>query len=219
VRSCLYLLIFLCVVGIYTAFTWAMGDLYGYKVRYATSQWQERSELPSLAEVVQAMEDADAALGWETDNPEYKELKARVLYYRALINGPDSAGVADIREAALLHRDAIELRPRWPYSWANLVLMKAHLGEVDDEYQYALEQAIRFGPWEQSVHISLTHAAVLSWSSLSKEQKSLYAGNIERGLVRDFRAMRTTLDAYQKRSVVCAYLKRSPKQKRLCVAK
>ncbi len=218
-RSCLYLLIFLCVAGIYSAFTWAMGDLYGYKVRYATTQWQARTGLPGLAEVVQAIEDADAALGWESDNPEYKELKARTLYYRALIEGPDSVGVEDIKEAISLHRSAIELRPRWPYSWANLVLMKAHLGEVDDEYQFALEQAVRFGPWEQSVHLSLTHAAVLSWSLLSKEQKALYAGNVERGLVRNFHAIRTTLDGYQKRSVVCAYLQRSAKQKRLCVAK
>lgn len=196
-----------------------MGDLYGYKVRYATTQWQARAELPSLAEVVPAIEDANAALGWESDNPEYKELKARALYYRALIEGAGAVGVEDIKEAISLHRSAIELRPRWPYSWANLVLMKAHLGEVDDEYQYALEQAVRFGPWEQSVHLSLTHAAVLSWSLLSKEQKGLYAENVERGLVRNFHAIRATLDRYQKRSVVCAYLQRSPKQKRLCVAK
>ena len=211
-----YLLIAVCVVGGYTAFTWGMGDLYGYNVRYATAQWQKRSELPSADEVSAVLSDVDSALGWESGNPEYLELKARVLYYRALITNMSDDGLADIAAAKALHLQAIQLRPRWPYSWANLVLMKSYLNEFDEEYQEALSNAVRFGPWEQSVHLTLSHAAALSWASLTKEQKRVYAGNIERGIIRNMGSIRSTIDAYQKRSPICAYLKRDATQKKFC---
>lgn len=203
-------------MGIYTACTWAMGDLYGYKVRYVTSQWQDSGTLPELSEIEMALSDADAALNWEAGNPEYLELKARVLYYRALVVGMSAGGLVDVAMAKALHLEAIALRPRWPYSWANLVLMKSYLNEFDEEYQHALSQAIRFGPWEQSVHITLAQAGAISWGMLSREQKRLYADNVQRGIVRSQGGVGAALDSFKKRSVVCAYLKRSAEQKRFC---
>ena len=193
-----------------------MGDLYGYKVRYVTSQWQNSGTLPELNEIEIALSDADTALNWEAGNPEYLELKARVLYYRALVVGMSAGGLVDVALAKMLHLEAIALRPRWPYSWANLVLMKSYLREFDDEYHHALVQAVRFGPWEQSVHITLAQAGAISWGALSREQKRLYADNVQRGIVRSKEAVGAALDSFKKRSVVCAYLKRSVDQKRFC---
>lgn len=212
-----YFTLFLgCLLGIYLAANWAMGDLYGYKARYAVDAWQSRKTLPTQDELQSGITDIDKALRWEPRNPEYVELKARILYLQALNSGLETAGFGKIQEAKYYHLYAIELRPNWPYSWANLVLMKSYLGEFDKEYDEALRNAVTFGPWEQSVHITLAIAAPISWSSLSKKQKQIFASNIERGLVWSVSDIRSVLEAYRKRSVICAYLKRDEMQKRLC---
>lgn len=212
----LALVLLLCLLGIYTAFTWIMGDLYGYKVRYAVEQWQEQDGLPKVADINQVIEDVDSAIGWEVDNPQYHELKARALYYKALALGVDDEGLIYIELAKKSHILAISLRPKWPYSWANLVLMKSYLKEWDDEYSAALDNAVRFGPWEQSVHLTLAHAGALSWAHLSIEQKKAIAENVERGIVRNMQGIAFNLDAYKKRSLVCAYMQRDERQKKFC---
>lgn len=212
------LLIVLCVIASYAVISWGIGDIYGYKVRYALDDWQTQEGLPLLEQVNSALIDVDGALSWEADNPEYIELKGRLLYYRALVNGLDEEGFADLREAKALHLRAVELRPHWPYSWANLVLMKSYLEEFDDDYDKALSSAVRYGPWEQSVHLTLSHAAARSWVSLSLGQKHVFAKNIERGIVRNSKDIRTALDAYEKRTAICAYLKRDALQAKLCAA-
>ncbi|WP_067869653.1 hypothetical protein [Neptuniibacter marinus] len=211
-------LILVCLVGVYSVFSWAMGDLYGYKVRYALERWQDTSVLPQLQEVSDVLADSNRALSWEARNPEYVELKGRVLYYRALALGLDDQGLVDISRAKTLHQQALELRPRWPYSWANLVLMKSYLKEFDEEYHQALINSLKFGPWEKSVHLTLSHAAALSWRALSLEQKRLFAKNIERGIVRNMPEIRSILSVYNRKSSICAYLKRDPIQNKLCSA-
>ena len=99
IKVVLGLALLLCLVGVYTAFTWIMGDLYGYKVRYAVEQWQERAGLPESSEIDQVLVDADTALGWEVGNPQYHELKARVLYYKALAVGTEGEGINYIQQA------------------------------------------------------------------------------------------------------------------------
>ena len=210
------LVLLLCLVGIYTAFTWIMGDLYGYKVRYAVEQWQERAVLPESSEIDRVLEDADSALSWEADNPQYHELKARVLYYKALAVGAEDEGLDYIEQAKQAHLQAISLRPKWPYSWANLVLMKSYLQEWDSEFSAALDNAVRYGPWEQSVHLTLTHAGAISWTHLSTDQKKVIAANVERGIVRNMQGIANNLDAYKKRTLVCAYMQRDERQKRFC---
>ena len=206
-----------CSFAVYTAVTWIIGDFYGYKVRYSVEQWQKREELPDLSAIEQVLLDANAALNWEEGNPQYHELKARTLYYKALVVGLENEkALYFIRQAKNAHLQAIALRPRWPYSWANLALMKAYLSEWGSGFDEALSNAVRFGPWEQSVHLTVAHAGALSWKQLTSEQKRLVAANVERGIVRDIKPMKTSLNALQKRTVICAYMHRSVKQQKLC---
>ncbi|PIE25434.1 MAG: hypothetical protein CSA60_00570 [Neptuniibacter caesariensis] len=193
-----------------------MGDLYGYKVRYAVEEWQEKKSLPDLVEVENALIDADHALAWEGDNPQYHELKARVLYYKALLQGLDAEAMEYVSQAKALHQKAIKLRPHWPYSWANLALMKSYLEEWDTEYNTALMNAVKYGPWEQSVHLTIAHAGAMSWAKLTAEQKRVVAANVERGIARNFQAIALNLDAYNKRTLVCAYMTRNDRQKKFC---
>ena len=94
--------------------------------------------------------------------------------------------------------------------------MKSYLQEWDEEYSAALDNAVRYGPWERSVHLTLAHAGAISWSHLSIKQKKAFAANVERGIVRNMKGIAFNLDTYNKRALVCAYMKRDERQKRFC---
>lgn len=205
-----------CVMGIYMAVSWAMGDLYGYKARYAVESWQEEPSLPDLIVIDEAIADADRALSWESENPEYHELKARALYYKALVKGVDDLGKAYLVSAKQSHDSAAQLRPQWPYTWANMALMKAYLAEFDDEFHQALLNAVQYGPWERSVHLTIAHIGAMSWTSLSAEQKSIIAANVSRGLKHNYKGIAFNLDAYKRRNLICAYMHRDENQQRFC---
>jgi len=205
-----------CVIGVYLAATWAMGDLYGYKARYEIESWQEEKSLPDLKVIDEALADADRALSWENENPEYHELKARALYYKALVRGVDGLGRAYLVSAKQSHVYAAALRPRWPYTWANMALMKAYLEEFDDEFNQALLNAVQYGPWERSVHLTIAHMGAMSWPNLSAEQKNIIAANVSRGLKHNYKGMALNLDAYKRRNLICAYMHRDENQQRFC---
>ena len=66
--------------------------------------------------------------------------------------------MTNISKAYLAHKETIKLRPHWPYSWANLALIKSDLQQFDVEYLYAVNQAERYGPWEIASNKALVQA-------------------------------------------------------------
>nr|WP_067298191.1 hypothetical protein [Marinobacterium profundum] len=210
------LLIACCLLGIYLSVRWALGDMYAYKVRYAISEWEREPSQPAQAPLDSSLDDINTALFFEPRNPEYIELKARLILYSALNKDSSSDGLAEIAKAKQAHLAAIELRPQWPYSWANLVLMKAYLGEWDGEHERALRNAVNYGPWETSVHQTLTYAALLSWNSLTQEQKHIHAENMDRGLAYNYKSISGLIINSNNTNAICAYLSKGPQQEKLC---
>ncbi len=206
---------------------WALGDFAAYPARQSLEHWQTQGTVPDDAAIQAALTAADNALYWQANNGEYLDLKALLLYYRAISALQTEASAltpalaqtqADdyTRQALDTYRQSTQARPHWPYSWANLALMKARLNEFDAEYHTALEQAIAFGPWENAVNISIAEAGMLGWFSLSKAQQQAIIANIQRGIPRNSPQIKQSLSAINKLALVCGHLAASPDRKRLC---
>lgn len=205
-----------CCLGIYLAMCWLIGDIYSYKVRHVIEKWQVEQYIPQQDETITLINNIDTALFWESNNPDYLELKARILYYRAIAQGLSDKGLEDIRQAKELHKKAIKLRPLWPYSYANLVLMKALLGEFDSEYSRALSKAVKLGPWEPSVNLTLAQAAAISWHYIMPAERQIHAQNIQLGIERNLVRIKAILENYQQKAIICTYLRRNKQQKIMC---
>ncbi|WP_372743124.1 hypothetical protein [Neptunomonas sp.] len=121
-----------------------------------------------------------------------------------------------IRQALSLHETAIQHRPHWPYSWANKSLMKAYLGEYDEEFSTAIAQAAKFGPWELSANLTVLEAGLMGWRQLAPELQMQIVAAAERATEHRFQSVRLLLDRYTLRYPVCAQMKRTPAQKKLC---
>lgn len=208
-----------CCWGIYFGFRLMMGDVNAYQVRYAMEDWDEASTFPTDAALSESLSSINTALSWDSSNPEYLEIKARLLYYQALNRMRAAAATYPNElfiEAASLHRKALETRPTWPYSWANLALMKSFSTELDDEFNQAVLNANKFGPWELPVQLTLAQIGARHWASLTPVQRAVIAANVHRSLRYQFKEVAEVLDAYQQRIAVCKSLPSSDLSKEFC---
>jgi len=82
------------------------------------------------------------------------------------------AAAQDSRLAALeAYRTAVALRPSWPYSWARLAHSKRYLQQFDDEFDQALAQAFKLGPWRIGVNRELAQIGFSAWAHLNEIQR------------------------------------------------
>lgn len=101
-----------------------------------------------------AVDGAERALAYSPDNPVFLGHMAKIHDRHAVHD--DLA----IQNALDVHRRLILLRPAWPYYQADFAVAKARAGELDNEFEQALKDAMRLGPWEKGV---LDKVARLGW--------------------------------------------------------
>ena len=225
------------------AFRFAMADMVSYPARYASDAWFKEDRLPSIEELEKALEEADSARAWNPHHGEYQDLKAYLLWLAILKEQRDPKAESQARintlaqEAINLHQAAIKLRPRWPYSWSGIALMKAYQQQFDEQFEQAVHQAVRYGPWENTVNIQIALAGQLAWPTLANNRgqsplgsdpnkkgsdpknlaraeglKTAIIENFNRGLRRNAKVIARNLKQSPHQYDICAHLSREHKQ-------
>jgi len=201
------LLIALCCWAIYHAAKMALADV----VHYPVKNWIEDPNLniPVAAnELDKAQEKIDRAIEFNPNNAEYYEYQARIYYLRAISNHTDSKIFhQQIYNAYQSHKKALELRPQWPYSWANLALMKSQMQQLDVEFLYAVNQAVKYGPWEIASNESIVQAAFLHWNVLSETMQHKTVDALERIYQQTPNTARNLVNHYTLAGKICPKLK------------
>lgn len=210
------IVIVICLWGIYHAVHMGVADVLAYRAQYAIKSWEKEGRLPSEDEVNKAIVNASSAVSWEPGNPEYLNLYARLLTYKGLVHWGGGQFNSITEEAVALYQQSSQLRPNWPYTWANLALVKSYRSEFDDLFNESVSKAVTFGPWEPDVHTTLTEAGLFGWNKLSKEGRKLIAANIHRGLRFSRKEIATMVRRHQKRFAVCGYLPVDEYSKKFC---
>lgn len=210
----------LCI-AIFYSISIGVADLYGYSPRQHLEHWQKKGLTPSAAELDDALIGINSAIRWHPRHAEYHDMQALLHYYQALDayqQGGHEEFTQLTQQALAGYQQATQLRPHWPYSWANFALMKAMLQQFDEEYRFALTQATTLGPWENGVNLAVADAGMLGWLYLDKQTQTAVIDNIERGMKRNNKALKHRLTAINKLGLACIYLKESKQQQRLCRA-
>lgn len=210
------MVIALCLWGGYHAVRMGVADVLAYKAKYQVKIWEKGRRLPSADEAEYALQKASSAIAWEPGNPEHMDLKAHVLTYKGLLHWGGDQFSTITAESIALYQASTKRRPKWPYTWSRLALVKAYRSEFDAVYADAIANSVQFGPWEPGVHKTLTEAGLIGWSQLDKVTRSQIVGNLHRGLRFEPQALTTMVARHQKRNEVCAYLPNDKHTKRFC---
>jgi len=157
--------------------------LRAFEARSLTASWEAARRTPSAAEWARARESLREARALDPAHPAYAEEIGNLYGTRALRLAPGDSLAADYaRQALPYHRDAARLRPSASYSWANIALMKARLPEADAEFETALRNAVRLGPWEPEVQLAVADAGLSLWDRLSPAARGTVRDNLARTL-------------------------------------
>jgi tetratricopeptide (TPR) repeat protein len=138
-----------------------LADLSVFSARHQLARLDERREAPTPADWQRARGEFQRALELEPDNPALAESLAR-WYERYSLRLPRSSALAAayLEQSAAHLRQALFARPSSPHTWANLALVKLRLGQIDAEFQAAVGNARRLGPWEPEVRAALDQIAL-----------------------------------------------------------
>lgn len=150
-----------------------MAGLSSYRVELALQRWSNRAEPPPEAQwrsALQAAQRANAA--YPVAKGTYLDQLGRVHAWHEPLRPAGDPAERETRLAALSAlRLAVAARPTWPDSWAQLAHSKYTLGEFDDEFAHALEQANHWGPHRPGVQFELANIALRAWPNLSPTQR------------------------------------------------
>jgi len=205
--SLILIAIFITTYPAYQAATIVLADISHYPVKNAIAK--STTDHPLSFEQLESLETKTLyAIKLRPDNGEYREYLGR-LYYLKAIQHTDSPHLFfdNIQLAYDTHRKASQLRPNWPYSWANMALMKSHLNQFDAGFMHSFNQAEKFGPWEISSNITIAQAGLNGWTYLNPAMQDKTVQAIERIHQQQPHQARFLLKNYDLTYFVCARTK------------
>ncbi len=120
------------------------------------------------------------------DNGEYLDRLGRVHEWQGVFEPFGDTGAAGSRRDALsAYRQAAQQRPLWPHTWSQLAYSKLRLLEFDHEFDQALLEADRLGPWRMNVQAQLAEIGMIAWPQLDQHQRRSVWVSLQKTLMYD----------------------------------
>jgi hypothetical protein len=156
-----------------------------------------------------------------SDNPSILTNLGRLEEFRALLDPSAADSPAEnLRSALRAYTLASRVRPANSVSWAVIALIKSQLGEFDSEFDSALTQSVKMGPWEPISQILIVRTGLRYWSHLSGQIRALVRQTATRGMLSrslgQKKKMARILEEEDFFPLVCPYLPNSDEFSRYC---
>ena len=146
----------------------------------------------------------DLALRLFPRHPDYLDLAGQIKELKATQTGVLGKKRRDLLESAAdYYRNALAVRPLWPYGWANLLSVKDKLGQVDMEFKIAMRRAAETGPWEPPVQLELLTVGLRHWEQLSGFEKDLVRAKTKDALRVQPRKVFLLVQSFGRPDLVC----------------
>ena len=137
-------------------------------------------------------------------NPDYLDFAGRLLVLQS--SQPGVMGTERrmlLESAAVNFRQALTVRPLWPYSWVNLLSTKDKLGQVDMEFNEALNRSAELGPWEPRVQLQVVESGLRYWSRLGSAERAVVQQKVLDALKVQPREVFVTVKDYGRADLLC----------------
>jgi predicted Zn-dependent protease len=172
--------------------------------------WQTRPDEETLARM---KVDLAQAVSRDPKNPSLQEALGRLS-----LAGSRNEAAAD--DAITRFTRALQLRPTFAYSWANLAEALYLKGDTGPLFEQALQRAAETGPWEPEVQQSVADYGLAVWGEVSPQTRSAVDRMVANGMVRNAPEILQTSGRRGRLGVACAHLDPSkradPKWTRNC---
>ncbi|MFT5768405.1 MAG: hypothetical protein ACI9H8_000362 [Lysobacterales bacterium] len=144
------------------------------------AEYSVDSKIPLLERGLRHLDHAQQLGG---DNPDIFDKRGQFYYWQAmnLADAGEERGVL-LEQAAEQYREALKMRPLWPYFWANLAVAKAEWGIFDPEFRKAIKRTVETGPWEPRVQMMLIRVDFIEQQRLDRRSRERINEMLERAM-------------------------------------
>jgi hypothetical protein len=140
--------------------------------------------------------------------PEYLGNLGWLQQYRMAVDEESLDDAEWLRLSTLAYESyakAVAQRPTWPYDWGDMALEQySQVRFGGAEYNQALVNAARFGPWEDDTQVIVAELALDTWEYLRPEARQATLATIDRGLRRQPGVMIEIIEAYRDWPALCS---------------
>jgi hypothetical protein len=178
------LIILLVVLAVYSM-RWGIASLDLWRATKVMEKLASNDiPLQSKVELLeQGMKQLDHAQKFGGNHPDLFDKRGQFYYWQAL----NLAEVGEERgellsQASEQYREALKMRPLWPYFWANLVVAKAEWGIFDQEFRKAVRRTVETGPWEPRVQLMLIRVDFIEQHRLDRRSRERIEVMLQRAL-------------------------------------
>lgn len=157
-----------------------MAGLFAQQAQRQIDAWHAAAQAPAGGQWLLAHNAARKAVAWyPVAQGDYLDRLGRVESWAAV--GQPPAGAESAHRAALEHyRQALAVRPNWPYTWVGLVESKVALRQFDGELDHAFKHALALGPWRIGVNRDLARIGLQAWPQLNPAQRLVTLQSVSR---------------------------------------
>lgn len=180
-----------------------LSDFYTQTAALEIGAWSRpgfRRDADALPQVIARLE---RALAIAPDNAWALEFMGAMQFESVRGATDPLAAVAAVRDSHASIRRTLWQRPTASQTWANLAWAKQSLGEIDGEFFAALEQSVRYGPWEPPVLLLGLQMGLGAWDRASPAQRELILGMRDRAVRRDVASVNRIARDYNRPDLAC----------------
>jgi hypothetical protein len=214
-----FLLIIPCLILIgliITAGLWGLADINVKSAQRSLMLWENDVNTLNKTEWTIAYDSVSKAIDQDPLNPELLILMANVQEWKFYLDNGDVENYQYLSLALKNYRKAAELRPAWPHTWSHISLVKYRMKEIDQEFQQAIENATKTGPWEPGVQQIIAEVGLSVWRELDFGMREKIVRNIQRGITNQPILMLSILKKYDQLSMVCYQKNKNPVIMKFC---
>ncbi len=166
----LFLLGFLLLALAGSSFLALLADINAHQAKRLERRWEQSGSVSNFSQLTSARVSLEFAERLSFDHPDYLQALGRLSSWSFFVSD-DAFRKFEVRKGLTSFRAALKARPYWSYGWSELLLLKAMLGEVDDEFAKAFSAVWSTGSNEPKALLNLVNASLGSWSRLSDDHQ------------------------------------------------
>ena len=180
-----------------------MADINVKSAQHYMNLWEEDIKLLNAKDWSVAYDGVTGAVNQDPRNPEFLILLGNLQEWKIYLVQDNEEKNYHLSNALQNYREAAALRPAWPFTWNHITLVKYRLGEIDDEFLMAMENAMETGPWEPGVQQVTVEVGLRTWKMLDFGLREKIVRNIYRGISLQPDQMMKILEKYNQLHLVC----------------
>jgi len=166
----LTLLFLVTVYGLYSSVVRGNASAWFYEVEFDIQNWSQAGKIEDEAHYQQTLAKVMKVHALDPGHPHYTYMVGQVMHWGVEFGYEDDVQLLVIKDWYL---KSANQRPLWPEPWIDLASLNNYLDGYNQETQYYLQQALKVGPYYQTVTTGVISVLLKNWDDLSAKDKTL----------------------------------------------